>query len=168
MPKSAIVAPNKAKNSSSKKSIAVTVLSHDPRWRGYVPTVKRAADATFRHQKIKQGSVTLVLSNDKEVRLLNRDYRKKDKPTNVLSFPDGTMDGDVMHLGDVILAYETIVAEAASQEKKLKNHLTHLVIHGILHILGYDHNTSKKADIMEVYEITILARMGIANPYRTA
>ena len=112
-------------------------------------------------------AVTIVLANDAEVRALNKQYRKKDKPTNVLSFPDGEMVDGITQLGDVILAYETVAAEASAQGKLLKSHLTHLVIHGILHLLGLDHETEEDADIMEAFEIKILKRMGIANPYVT-
>lgn len=138
--------------------MTLTLLTHDPRWKGLGPTVKRAAVAALGRKK---ASVTVVLANDAELRALNRNYRGKDKPTNVLSFPNG--EGG--ELGDIILAYETIVREAEQQDKTLKAHLTHLVIHGVLHLLGYDHETQKEAKVMESHEIAILARMGVANPY---
>lgn len=128
----------------------------------------RAVEAALASRKVKKASVTVVLADDTEVRALNRDYRGKDKPTNVLSFPDGYEEGGITQLGDIILAYETVVAEAKAQKKPFKHHLSHLAIHGTLHLLGFDHEIEKEADIMEACEIKILAHMGIANPYETA
>lgn len=110
-------------------------------------------------------SLTILLTNDAEVRALNRDYRGKDKPTNVLSFPDGSVVDGMKQLGDIALAYETIAREAKAQKKALKAHVTHLTIHGVLHLLGYDHETAHEAKMMESLEIAILSGMGIANPY---
>lgn len=132
------------------------------------PTVKRAAEATLADRKIKKAGITIVLGNDAEVKELNHQYRAKNKPTNVLSFPDGSVIDGQKQWGDIILAYETIVCEAASQGKSIKHHVTHLTIHGVLHLLGFDHETEKEAGIMEAYEIAILARMGVANPYESA
>ena len=124
--------------------------------------------------------MSLVLADDALVQTLNRDYRDKDKPTNVLSFAllDGSDDSDddtddalareegmPILIGDVILAFETVQREAREQGKSIENHLTHLVIHGVLHLLGYDHQSDPDADRMERLETSILARMGIADPY---
>ena len=124
--------------------------------------------------------MSLVLADDALVQTLNRDYRDKDKPTNVLSFAllDGSDDidddtddvlareeGMPILIGDVILAFETVQREAREQGKSFGNHLTHLVIHGVLHLLGYDHQSDPDADRMERLETSILARMGIADPY---
>ena len=143
----------------------ITILTHEARWKGLAPTVTRAATAVLMKQRIKKSAITFVLTNDSEIKTLNRDFRGKHKPTNVLSFPDGSVEGSVTQLGDVVLAYETIAHEAATQNKKLKHHLTHLTIHGVLHLLGYDHETERDAKAMESLEISILATMGIANPY---
>lgn len=142
----------------------VTILTHDPRWRGKGAVLRKAAEAALKAQKAKD-AVTIVLTNDDEVRALNRDYRKKDKPTNVLSFPDGTTHGDFMSLGDIVLAYETIAREAEEQGKKFSHHAQHLVIHGVLHLMGYDHENDADAEGMEALEIRILASLSIANPY---
>lgn len=148
--------------------MTITILTQDPCWKGLGPTVKRAAEAVLANRKIKKSDVTVVLTNDAEIQQLNHQYRKKNKPTNVLSFPNGEVEAGVRQLGDIILAYETIAAEAGLQQKSLKHHLTHLTIHGVLHLLGFDHENEKDAGIMEAYEIMILARMGIANPYESA
>lgn len=151
--------------SADKEASSVVLLTHDPRWRGRHAPLRKAAAATLNAEKAK-GAVTVVLSNDAEVRALNRDYREKDKPTNVLSFPDGeTHDGLLSH-GDIILAYETIEREALEQGKRLLHHAQHLVVHGVLHLLGYDHEqNATDAEAMEQREIAILSGLGIANPY---
>jgi probable rRNA maturation factor len=142
----------------------------------YVEAVARAAfDQAERPDLPGDGPVefSLVLADDALVRQLNRDYRGKDRPTNVLSFAllddveDGIApgDGEPILLGDVILAFETVTGEAREQGKSFKDHLTHLVIHGVLHLLGYDHVDESDADHMETTESRILARLGIADPY---
>ena len=114
--------------------------------------------------------VSVVLTDDSGVQVLNREYRGKDKPTNVLSF--AALDGDdplppegPVHIGDIILALETLQREAADMEKSLADHFTHLLIHGTLHLLGYDHENDADANIMESLEISILSTFGIENPY---
>lgn len=120
--------------------------------------------------KGRPAEISIVLADDLFVRALNRDYRGKDKPTNVLSFPqtDFTDDagiGDIVSMGDIILACETVMREAKEQEKTAAAHFTHLVVHGVLHLLGYDHEEEEEAETMEKLEISVLARMGIENPY---
>ncbi len=119
--------------------------------------------------KLRQNSeLSVVLSNDEEVQVLNKNWRKIDSPTNVLSFPVedisvGEMPG--MLLGDIVLSFETITREAENQGVSFDNHFLHLVIHGFLHIFGYDHIDDKDAVEMEAVEIACLSRLGIANPY---
>ena len=149
-------------------TVKIDILVEDPRWKGLGPTVRRAAEAALGDRKVRKAAVTIALSGDAQVRVLNKAYRKKDKPTNVLSFPNGDVEEGMRQLGDIILAYETIAAEAAAQGKALKAHVSHLVVHGVLHLLGFDHEAETDAGIMEACEIAILARMGIANPYETA
>ena len=115
--------------------------------------------------------LSVVLADDALVHRLNREYRGKDKPTNVLSFalteaeePDAGEDAPVM-LGDVILAWETVAREAAEQGKTPSDHMTHLVVHGVLHLLGYDHETDDEAEEMEELETQLLGTLGIADPY---
>lgn len=116
--------------------------------------------------------ISLVLADDVTVRDLNREWRGKDKATNVLSFAALDDDeaprvpGAPVLLGDIVLAYETCAAEAADQGKSLENHYCHLVLHGLLHLLGYDHEESDEdAEEMEELEVSILAAFGIPNPY---
>ncbi|PGH54935.1 rRNA maturation RNase YbeY [Azospirillum palustre] len=115
--------------------------------------------------------LSVVLADDELVHRLNREYRGKDKPTNVLSFalteaeePEA-QEGVPVMLGDVILAYETVAREAAEQRKSFNDHMTHLVMHGVLHLLGYDHETDDEAEEMEALETRLLATLGIADPY---
>ncbi len=114
------------------------------------------------------GEMSVVLTDDAAVQALNRQWRGIDKPTNVLSFPTSTpkLAGLPALLGDIIVAYETLARESAQENKLLAHHLTHLVVHGYLHLLGYDHQTDSEADVMEGLERQILARLQIADPYR--
>jgi probable rRNA maturation factor len=119
--------------------------------------------------------LSLVLTDDAEQRRLNRCYRGCDRPTNVLSFPTGeaapgttrrrTAQTAPLLLGDVVLACETIAREAAEQQKPFADHLRHLVAHGVLHLLGYDHAMEKEARRMEALETAILQRLGVPDPY---
>ena len=115
--------------------------------------------------------ISFVLTDDKRMRTLNRAYRGKDKPTNVLSFAslDGVKPkpGVLWLLGDIVLASGVITREAKQQAKKLDHHLSHMAVHGMLHLMGYDHEDDADAEIMEALEIEALAEMGIANPYET-
>ncbi|MEQ8744426.1 rRNA maturation RNase YbeY [Parasphingorhabdus sp.] len=118
--------------------------------------------------------VSVKLSDDSEVHSLNKAYRGKDKPTNVLSFPQiqpdlletlaNTDDGEAL-LGDIILAYETCRDEASAKNISFSHHVSHLIVHGSLHLLGYDHENEIDAGLMENCEINALATLGIANPY---
>lgn len=111
----------------------------------------------------KSGELAVVLADDAFLHSLNHTYRQKNKATNVLSFP-----GSNGEIGDIILAQETIAAEAQAQGKHFLQHTAHLVVHGCLHLLGYDHETPSEADEMEAHEIAILASLGFPNPYKVA
>jgi probable rRNA maturation factor len=114
--------------------------------------------------------VALLFTDDATVRTINRQWRNFDKPTNVLSFPAAAMpvpEGEVAPLGDIVLARETITREAGEQGKAFAHHTTHLIVHGVLHLLGYDHETDAEALIMEAAERDILTQLGIADPYKT-
>lgn len=112
--------------------------------------------------------LSLVFTDDAAIKELNNDWRDKDKPTNVLSFPafpikPGQAPGPM--LGDIVIARETVVREAEDEEKSFDHHLTHLIVHGVLHLLGYDHETDDEAEAMEQLERKILARLAIPDPY---
>lgn len=112
--------------------------------------------------------VSLLFTGDEDIREINAEWRSQDKPTNVLSFPaapiaPGDMPGPM--LGDIVIARETVEREAAALEKTFDEHLTHLLVHGFLHLFGYDHMTTEEAEEMEGLETRILASLGLSDPY---
>ena len=116
----------------------------------------------------KEAELSLVLAGDQTLQSLNREWRNQDKPTNVLSFPgDDISIGEAagVILGDIVISLETTRREAALENKSFEDHLCHLVIHGFLHLFGYDHQTEEDAIRMESLETRILNEFGIANPY---
>jgi probable rRNA maturation factor len=126
------------------------------------------APATLKRRAAK-AELSVVLLTDAAIRKLNAGYRKEDKPTNVLSFPAGdTIGGGPggLILGDVVIAYGTVAREAREARKSLKDHLSHMVVHGVLHLLGYDHESAPDAETMERLETKILSQLGIEDPYR--
>jgi len=128
--------------------------------------IRKAAYAALAAAGKAGASVSLLLSDDAAIQRLNASFRGKDTPTNVLSFPAPVMPGDPEpSLGDIALAYETCAREAEAEGKALADHLTHLVIHGTLHLLGHDHETDAEAEAMEALETRVLAGLGIADPY---
>ena len=153
-----------------------------PAWREKLPGVEaaleRAARTAWSAAERPAGiagrravELSVLLADDAVVHDLNRTYRGKDKPTNVLSFafaegaPSALPEDAPLPLGDVVLAFETVAGEAESQAKPFVEHTTHLVVHGVLHLLGYDHERAVDADRMEQLEREILARLGISDPY---
>jgi probable rRNA maturation factor len=112
--------------------------------------------------------ISLLFADDARVQPLNLKWRAADKPTNVLSFPSAVLTlGGILPpvLGDIILAYETVEREAAEEAKPFEDHVGHLLLHGFLHLLGYDHQTDADADVMEGLETRILAKLAIPDPY---
>lgn len=141
----------------------VDVVLLDPGWAKALPGVERLVRKAARAALGSRAhALTVALADDKRVRALNRRDRRKDKPTNVLSYPSG----ERALLGDVVLARQIVWREAREQGKTAADHVTHLVVHGTLHLLGHDHETSEEdADRMEALERRILARLGVADPY---
>jgi probable rRNA maturation factor len=139
----------------------------DAAWPKRLPGVERLVRKAARAAiGPRARSVTVALADDRRLRALNRRDRGKDKPTNVLSYPSDGKAGDKSFLGDVVLARQTVWREAKTQGKTPREHLMHLVVHGTLHLLGYDHETSAAdARRMEALERRILAGLGIADPY---
>ncbi len=128
--------------------------------------VSRALQAVGHSDSVE---VTVRVVNAGEMQELNRDYREKDKPTNVLSFPSGQIEGLPLEaelpLGDIVVCASVVRDEALGQGKKLGDHWAHMIVHGSLHLLGYDHETDAEAEEMETLEARILGDHGIANPY---
>jgi probable rRNA maturation factor len=135
----------------------------DAAWRRTLPQVERIVRRAVRAAVGRRRSaVAVALADDQAVRKLNAVHRGKDKPTNVLSYPSAERG----FLGDVVLARQTVQREARSQRKRLADHVAHLVVHGTLHLLGYDHETGEDdAERMEALERRILSRLGVSDPY---
>ena len=130
--------------------------------------VGRAVNAARDDDCLSEVSVRIVEKD--EIRALNRDYRQRDYVTNVLSFPAGTIEGlpaeEAQALGDVVVCAAVVAAEAADQGKSVEDHWAHMLVHGTLHLIGFNHETDAEAEVMEALEIGILGANGIANPYQ--
>lgn len=131
---------------------------------------QRAIDATFARLGVEDGAseVSILFTDDAAIQVLNREWRAKDKPTNVLSFPAFPVEpGDPLPpmLGDIVLAVETLRREAELENRPFAHHLSHLIVHGLLHLLGYDHETEEDAEEMEGLERQILQHLAIPDPY---
>lgn len=163
---------------STNLAVEVAVDIADPAWRAVVPDleglVTRAAQGALAAACVERAALggpaelAVRLTDDAELKALNRQYRGKDRPTNVLSFPgdpEDALPGEPVLLGDLALAYGTVAREASEQGKSLADHLAHLIVHGTLHVLGYDHETEEQAAEMEALEVRILSGFGIADPY---
>ncbi|MFN3837194.1 MAG: rRNA maturation RNase YbeY [Brevundimonas sp.] len=133
-------------------------------WTGALPQTEVIVESAARAALgTVQGDIVVLLTDDDAVRDLNARFCDKDRPTNVLSFP--APESAAPHLGDIVLAYGVCAAEAEAQGKTLADHLSHLVVHGVLHLLGRDHEDDAEADEMEAEEREILAQLGVADPY---
>jgi probable rRNA maturation factor len=159
--------------------VAVSVIVEHDAWRDVIaeplPLLRRAAAAAIAEARRKRRSrstrtpvLAVALLDDRAIRKLNKVYRGKDKPTNVLSFPSGET-GESRHatraLGDVAIALGTVKREAKAQGKTVGDHVAHLMVHAVLHLLGYDHEADPDAEEMEALERKALATLGIADPY---
>ena len=155
--------------------IDVAVVVECAQWEtvpGLEAAIAEAARHAFRVGDMPNGqgaTATVALLSDADVRALNAQFRGKDKATNVLSFPlaplAAIVPGAIRGLGDIALAYETVAGEARDSGIALLDHVRHLVVHGILHLLGYDHQTGADAERMEALETRVLAGLGVADPY---
>jgi len=163
----------------------VDTLIEDPRWEALdiAALAERAAAQVLAHLGLEAAGFEIVLMacDDSRISALNAEFRGKPAATNVLSWPSeeraAVLEGDHPQppepgpagmpesLGDIALAYETCAREAQEQGKPLSDHATHLIVHGVLHLLGYDHMRDKDAALMEALEVAILAKMGIPDPY---
>jgi probable rRNA maturation factor len=175
-PSSAVSADAGAAEAEPPEPLSITILGEGGDWSAFASreeAIAEAAAAVARHPRCRAArgaEACVVLADDALLRSLNRSYRGKDAPTNVLSFPFQSPpgSGELRQLGDVVLAAETVRNEAAEQGIAPVHHLQHLVVHGLLHLLGFDHDTDASADAMEHLEAQILATLGIANPYAVA
>ena len=172
----------------------IIFLVDDPKWkkaRGLVARLRRAAGEALAQSGLEgKSSLTVLLASDARLRALNRDFRGRDKPTNVLSFPAGPNDAPTgrtagrktasrqtgrsalladapVYRGDIALAYGVTAAEAKASGKSLSDHAAHLVVHGVLHLAGHDHERVRDAEKMESLEVRILGELGIADPYKS-
>lgn len=153
-------------NVSFDMNVASPLWEPEEQWR---TLVERALDACTKDAGADWPSreVSILLCDDAEIRTLNHQWRGFDKPTNVLSFPAPGEHED-MPLGDIAVAFETCEREARADGKTFDDHVTHLVVHGVLHLLGYDHETESEAEEMEDTERRILRTLGISDPYATS
>jgi probable rRNA maturation factor len=149
----------------AKGSLEVDIVANSPLWRGHEALLSEALCAAAAAER-RQGLVSLLLGDDATITALNGQFRGKHEPTNVLSFPPSPGDPSVSgFLGDIALAAETIVAQANFQGKRFEHHAAHLAVHGFLHLLGYNHEESAEAEVMEAHERAILTSIGIEDPY---
>ena len=168
--------PSPTGSSPTSSSLAVEVVRHAEIWDRIAVSdeaLARAARAAFAAASPAGQEVceaTIVLTDDAEMRALNRAWRGKDSATNVLSFPagdgPGAIAGEPRPLGDVVLAAETVLAEAADRNIPASGHAAHLAVHGMLHLLGFDHERDEEAEAMEALETQVLDGLGIADPYQ--
>lgn len=158
--------------STTEQVPLIDVIVESTQWKADAETTVRRAlteAAIAIGANFKDRVLAVLLTDDVAIRRLNAQWRNVDKPTNVLSFPPssgvGQQAGVVKSLGDIAIAYQTTAREAREEGKLLADHLSHLAVHGFLHLLGYDHESDSEAETMEQLERVILARLGVADPY---
>jgi probable rRNA maturation factor len=161
------------KEADSSSGIALDVRVEAGKWpsrarlKALADRSLAAAIARGKPRLTPEPELSLLFTDDAHIRVLNKRYRGKNKPTNVLSFPAPRAKPKTFgpQLGDLVFAAETVAAEAARDGISLADHLAHLIVHGFLHLLGHDHEVEREAIAMEGLETAILARLGIADPY---
>lgn len=183
---------NASKPTSPQHTLHIEITLEDESWSAaladYHDLCEKALHYVLAHPQIAPLfeenktpiEISVTLTDDAGIQALNREYRGKDKPTNVLSFPqieDWSAEASAMQernalpvliLGDIVVARETLLREVTEQNKSLKDHFTHMLVHSVLHLLGYDHEVEGEAEAMESLEIDILRGFGIKNPYQNA
>jgi probable rRNA maturation factor len=167
----------------SSLQMDLDILIEDPRWTGLDAQAQKALEATFAHLGLEteQIEVSLLACDDARIAQLNSDFRGKSQPTNVLSWPAEDLAAETdggrpaaplpdhdgaLTLGDIAIAYETCEREASQAGKPMADHVTHLIVHGALHLLGYDHIGDADARLMQALEREILGKLGLDDPYR--
>lgn len=152
-------------------SLAIDIRVSDPRWEalGDVEAFAAHVLGLAAARMNTGGEVAILLTDDAEMHALNKQWRGKDKPTDVLSFPsDGPeIPGQPQYLGDIAVGYETSLRDAEAMDRPFEAHASHLLVHGFLHLLGYDHIEAEDAKVMEPLEVDILAGLGWPDPYAT-
>jgi probable rRNA maturation factor len=168
---------------NTKPELIIDILTESPLWDDQLniiePLINELSNQVLASLNVlsvaKTIELSITLTDNKKIKELNNKYRKIDKATNVLSFPSQEIFpdellslkifNDYLILGDIVIAYETIDLEALQQNKSFKDHFSHMIIHGLLHLLGYDHQSEEDAEIMEKLETNILAKFSITCPY---
>jgi probable rRNA maturation factor len=161
--------PTRTSSRTSKKGPKIDMLVESPLWKRQADVklvVQRAIAAAAALLSTPSAELAIVFTDDSAIRLLNREWRGVDAATNVLSFLASCAKGELPLIGDIVLAYETIDAEARAERKPFADHVAHLAVHGFLHLFGYDHVREKDAKAMERTERNILRRLAIPDPYR--
>ena len=166
---------------SRAKTVKIEVIVRSALWqkrRTAKTVIKKAISAAAHAASTRPAELAIVLSNDSGIQALNRDWRGKDRPTNVLSFPAAPVQGarkgsgksrvPAPYIGDIVIAYQTTAREAVAEGKPFDHHLAHLAVHGFLHLLGYDHENDRDAEIMEGMERRILKRLAVPDPYASS
>jgi probable rRNA maturation factor len=160
----------KSKSKVAKNGPAVEIDIQSPLWEAQPEAEKtvRAAIAAAAAHSTSGGEVSILLTDDSAVRVLNREWRGIDKATNVLSFPapETMSKGEAGILGDIVIAYETLARESTDEDRDFLHHLTHLTVHGYLHLVGYDHQDDAQANAMEALESKIMTRMQLPDPWQ--
>jgi probable rRNA maturation factor len=167
-----------ARPKSRTETVKIEVIVRSALWqkrRTAKTVIKKAISAAALAASTQPAELAILLSNDSGIQALNRDWRGKDQPTNVLSFPaapiqparkgSGKSRVPAPYIGDIVIAYQTTAREAVAEGKPFNHHLTHLAIHGYLHLLGYDHENDRDAEKMERLERKILKRLAVPDPY---